>query len=180
MGMHIKKTRIACRIRTIFMMLLITSCTFSVANPPSDAFTYEAFGCFGFCARYKATLFADGTFIFDGEEYVRSPGVFKENRDPMLFEQLIALTKDYDIYEFETDYNGASEKGICESIITDQPRTRMTFQYQGRIKVIDHYEGCLGFDREEQLYELESAVFDLFKLDEFMMTDAQRKNLFRG
>ena len=151
------------------LVLLLFTLNLS-ANPSSeDAFTYTETSCYGSCAAFEVTVFSDGTVIFNGEFHTKVEGVYRLPEAPELFQRILQLTDERGFYEFHDEYGwGDSSDEVCKEQWTDQSSTILSMRYANPQKVIRHYHGCKGFDREQELILLERALYELLAVEDYV------------
>ena len=143
------------------------------ANPSgasgADAFTYTETSCYGSCAAFDVTVFSDGIVVFNGKGFTKVEGVYRLPDAPELFQQVLQLTDERGFHEFRDDYGwGENAEELCKEQWTDHSSTILTMRYANTQKVIRHYHGCKGFDREQELILLEEALYELLDVKDYV------------
>ena len=92
-------------------ILLVLPLTASADASTSDVLAYSSTMCFGTCPIYKAMLFSDGMFIFDGQGYVAHKGIVKVARNKALFKRAVELIEKYQFRTFKDRYTGWDREG---------------------------------------------------------------------
>lgn len=105
--------------------------------------TLERTACFGTCPMYKVTLKADGTFTYEGKEYVEHKGRYKGRFYG--FNRLAQLVEKYGYFSMKDDYSVS---------MTDLPSTITSVVRNGRRKRITNY----GDSGPLELWAIEQAV----------------------
>lgn len=154
--------------KTFAIMLLVASFSVLAKQLPPDAFVMSQTPCYGTCPEFQVVAFPDGTTIFTGESNVESVGVYKLPSDPELFQKIINLTDQYDFNSFRDEYGWSTAEKVCKEISTDNPSTILSLQFAGQIKTIHHYHGCRGFEREQELNQLENKLYELLGLNAYV------------
>ncbi len=119
---------------------------------------------------FQVAVFSDGTTIFSGESNVDSVGVYKLPNDPDLFQKIVELTDRYSFNSFRDNYGWSENEKVCKEQWTDNPSTILSLQLAGQVKSIHHYHGCRGFEREQELEQLEKQLNELLKLKDYIGT----------
>ncbi len=115
--------------------------------------------CLGGCPSYSAQIYADGTVVYRGDDFVKVKG---ERRHKVTETRVTELLKAFDRIDYfslkdkyEVDANGRS--------VTDQPRTTTSISLNGRYKkVVDYYCG------PKELVALEDLIDKLAGLYEYI------------
>ena len=158
--------------RWCLAIMLLFSMSALADESASDVITYTTTPCFGKCPVYRAMLFRDGTFIFDGQYFVAREGVTKVAKGKALFEQALGILKKYQFQQFHATYAGHKGDG-CKAFTTDSPSHEITLQQDGETKSVLHNLGCRGFPREAELKDLEQALYDLMGIRAYTKGDGQ-------
>jgi len=131
---------------------------------PSDfAATLERMACYGKCPVYKLSVAADGTVVFDGQEFTATTGRAGGKLSSAKMRELIEAFRAADYFGFEDIY---SEGRNCPVTATDSPTAITSLRINGRQKKIHHYLGCSeGSERlsiyPPELYELENRIDEI-------------------
>ncbi len=115
--------------------------------------------CLGGCPSYSAQIYADGTVVYRGDDFVKVKG---ERRHKVAETKVLELVKAFERIDYfslkdkyEVDANGGS--------VTDQPRTTTSISLNGRYKkVVDYY--CAP----KELVALEDLIDKLAGLYEYI------------
>ena len=110
--------------------------------------------CFGTCPAYELTIQTNGKVIFYGKEFVEHKG---EKTGDISQDNLDHLIKKID----ESHFMQIPSDPDCESRYTDMPSVFLTIELNGQQNSVSHYQGCKGFQFEEELYDLEEAIDSL-------------------
>jgi hypothetical protein len=158
------------RVLSIFLLLL--SLNLHAKPTSSDAFVFAQTACFGTCPSFQVIVFSDGTVIFDGESNVDAVGVYKLPENKELFTNLIKLADQYSFSEFKDSYgwSESEEERTCKELWTDSPSTIIKLQYANNHKTVHHYHGCHGFEREQDLKQLEKEIRELLGVNFYIGT----------
>lgn len=156
--------------KNLAIVLLLASFSVLAKQLPPDAFVLSKTPCYGNCPEFQVTVFSDGTAIFIGKSNVDSIGVYKLPSDPDLFQKIVDLANQYDFNSFRDEYGWSREENVCKSLRTDNPSTTLSLQFAGKIKSINHYHGCRGFEREQELKQLERKLDELLRINAYIGT----------
>jgi len=152
----------------LFFLTLLSFSSFS-NSAQSDALSFSRTACFGQCPVYQVYIFSDGVVVYNGEANVEKSGVHKFKFSPDIFTRLIQVLDEANFNAFQKQY-GWGEENNCKSIRTDNPSISIKFQYAGTIKSIDHYLGCRGFPREQELKQLEKKIEEIIGIKQYIGT----------
>ena len=108
------------------------------------------------CAVYRIVIFADGSAIFDGQHYVRRPGVFKTTVGLDALGKLLSDAAAARFFDLKDRYVPDSPAG-CGSPKSDAPTAVLSIGTGGKFKSVVHYLGCAGKD-SEKLMQLEERI----------------------
>ena len=109
--------------------------------------TIERSSCFGSCPIYSAKIYADGSVVYVGKEFVKEVGERRFKITPERVQQLIK--------EFEKiDYFSLKDKYDAE--VTDLPTTTTSICLEGKKKKVVNYFGA-----PQKLHELENRIDEL-------------------
>ncbi len=115
--------------------------------------------CFGDCPVYSAKIYADGTVVYDGKEFVKTIG---ERRHKISKENIQALIKEFErvgYWSLKDEYR-YDEQGRS---ITDQPTTITSICLNGKKKRVVNY-----YFAPRKLDELEERIDSLAGLYQFI------------
>lgn len=152
------------------IILLLASFNVLAKQLPPDAFVMSQTPCYGTCPVFEVAVFSDGTTIFTGENNVESIGVYKLPSDPELFQKIVNLTDQFEFNSFRDEYGWSGDEKVCKEQWTDNPSTILSLQFAGQVKSIHHYHGCRGFEREQELKQLEKELYELLGLKAYVGT----------
>lgn len=107
--------------------------------------------CFGTCPSYELTILKNGSVIFIGKEFVQQEGRAEGMISDEDMEELISAIRTSHFMEITSNPE-------CQSRMTDHPSVFLTIQLNGKENNVTHYQGCKGFDHEDDLYDLEEAI----------------------
>lgn len=121
--------------------------------------TIERGACFGSCPIYSAQIYADGTVIYKGKDFVKVTGERKYRISTDKLRELVKAFEQINYFSlkdrYETDENGRS--------ITDQPTTTTSICLRGQRKqVVDYYYA------PKELVDLENEIERIAGLNEFI------------
>src|ERR1051325_5812172 len=95
---------------TVFAVALIHA-TLSLAQTaqskepaPDTLITLQRGACEARCAVYRLVIFADGTVIWEGEHFVKRPGLIKGGISPEALTKLIADLDTGGFFQLENNY----------------------------------------------------------------------------
>jgi len=115
--------------------------------------------CLGGCPSYSAQIYADGTVVYRGDDFVKVKGERRHKVTEIRVTELLKAFERIDYFslkdKYEVDANGRS--------VTDQPRTTTSISLNGRYKkVVDYYCG------PKELVALEDLIDKLAGLYEYI------------
>ena len=114
--------------------------------------TMERSACFGTCPIYSAKIYADGSVVYVGKEFVKEKGERRFKIAPERVQQLIKEFQRIDYFSlkdrYDTDENGNSW--------TDLPTTITSICLDGKKKKVVNYYGA-----PQKLDELEDKIDSL-------------------
>lgn len=89
---------------------------------PDTLITLQRGSCEQRCAVYRLVIFADGSVIYEGEHFVRRPGLIKSAVSTDVLNKLISDIEGGGFFQLEDDY-GYSDNNTsrCDSIDGDGP-----------------------------------------------------------
>jgi hypothetical protein len=95
------------------------------------------------CPEYSIVIFRDGTVLFDGQYFVRKPGVSKVIIEPKTVKKLVEKFTAMNYFNLRDEY-GYRGSG-CSSIKASNEPVALTAIVMGGIgKSINHHLGCEG------------------------------------
>lgn len=120
--------------------------------------TIERGACFGSCPIYSAQIYADGTVVYVGKNYVKTTG---ERRFKISHDRVQALIKEFERIDYwslkdkyETDENGMS--------VTDMPTTTTSICLNGKKKrVVNYYHAPRKLDELEDKIDSLAGLYSL-------------------
>jgi hypothetical protein len=144
----------------MFLCMILTVSVMSQSQNGKDVLiTIERGGCFGECPVYSATIFSDGTVVYDGQHFVKVEGKRTHKIGKERIEKLITAFEKVGYFDLENEYR-VDENGVS---VTDQQTTTTSFNYNGRRKqVVDYYHS------PEKLIYLETEIEELAGLFEYI------------
>ena len=151
-------------------LLLVTSTT-TQANS-TDVFTFTKTHCFGTCPAFEVNVFADGVISFHGQAYTQKEGVYRLPNNPELFNRIVQQLDEHSFTQFLDHYGWGEdeEESPCKELWTDASSTVITLQFANTKKTVYHYHGCIGFEREDELFQLEKLLFEMIGLKDYVGT----------
>jgi len=108
--------------------------------PPDTTITLERTTCLGTCPAYKLTISADGTVVFEGENFVKESGIVHSSINKDQLKQLISEFTQAQYFSFRDTYD--SEEDGCPEMWTDSPSVTTSIRINGQYKSIVHDLGC--------------------------------------
>lgn len=147
----------------LFLLFIVTAGSFynrdiplgaSEFSSPDTLVQMERTVCFGTCPSYTLSILEDGKITFHGREFVAHEG---EATGMMTQEKLDQLKRTIR----ESHFMDIASNPECESRYTDHPSVFLTIRLDDKKHRINHYQGCKGFQYEEELYDLEEAIDSL-------------------
>src|SRR5437870_5364487 len=149
-------------ITAVFVSVLFSSPTGAEAQKKADSrilITIKRETSLGGCPSYSAQIYADGTVVYRGDDFVKIKGERRHKVDETKVLELVRAFERIDYFslkdKYEVDANGRSS--------TDQPRTTTSISLNGRYKrVIDYY--CAP----KELVALEDLIDKLAGLYEYI------------
>jgi hypothetical protein len=113
--------------------------------------------CFGHSPVSTVTSAAEGTGVYQAQDFVQTTGRAEGRIAP---EQVHALLQAFDAIDYES-YRGSynsSDPALCPEFWTDSPVVRTSLTRGGSTKNVKHNHGCKGFAGEEALIDLENQI----------------------
>ena len=136
----------------IFMISLLGLTLFTPRPNSSDVvITLTRTACFGTCPVYTLEIYADGTVVYEGRDFVKQKGTA---RGKITKEALKALVEEF----IKINYFELKTKPDCPEEWTDMPSALTSLSWKGRENSVQHYHGCRGSDILEQLTRLEEKI----------------------
>lgn len=130
------------------------SIIFDEVASPDTLIKMERTICYGTCPSYTLSILENGKVNFNGREYVAHEG---EATGMMSQENLDELTK----MIRQSHFMEIPSNPECKSRMTDHPSIFLTIRLDDKQHGITHYQGCKGFQYEEELYDLEESIDSL-------------------
>lgn len=143
-------------------MSLFASCPSVLAQKKSDSeilFTIERKACFGTCSVYSAQIYADGTVVYEGEEFVKVKGKKQHKISEDKVKELIKAFEKIKYFLLKDKYE-ANENGIS---MTDLPTTITSISLKGKQKKVVNY-----YCAPKELDELENLIDKIAGLYEYI------------
>ena len=149
------------RIAIISALLVFGSLSFGQVvklneSPPDELVVLQRGACEQRCAVYRIVIFADGTVIYQGQYFVRHPGLLKGGVSAEVLKKLISDLETGGFFQLEDNY-GYGNKDHCDSVEPGEPTAILSVSADGRSKTILHNHGCVG-EASKRLTELEDKV----------------------
>ena len=117
--------------------------------------------CFGTCPSYTLSILDDGKVTFNGRDFVDHQG---EATGMMSQDKLDQLKREIR----ESHFMEIPANPECESRYTDHSSVYLTIRLENKEHSVNHYQGCKGFQYEEELYDLEEAIDSLSGTDRWI------------
>lgn len=138
------------------LIILFSTATFSETYSQEAIFS-SGTSCLGDCPVYRFYYFSDGSYVFEGERHTSVLGMRHGNIGTEYFDQLVAVMKKYKFHGF-SDHYGWGNREVCEELRTDYPFITTRHQKKEESFEVHHYTGCIGFERESELEEIENEI----------------------
>ena len=144
-----------------FLILLCALPAVAQAQKCKDniVITIQRSACYGTCPIYSAKIYADGTVVYVGKEYVKEKGERRFKITPETVQQLIEEFERIDYFSLKDKYD-ADENGISP---TDLPTTTTSICLDGKKKKVVNYYGA-----PRKLNELEDKIDSLAGLSKYL------------
>ncbi len=106
------------------VLLIALSTQIHKIDPKDKILEYEKTQCFGSCPVYTATIYKDGTVVYNGLMYVKNEGkkVYKLSKDDM--NDIYTKLNEDDIMKYSNNYDAE---------VTDLPSTYLILFKDGRV-----------------------------------------------
>lgn len=105
----------------------------SIMSMQSPVMTLERTACYGTCPIYGLAIFADGSVIYLGVNYVEVSGVRVAQVDPDQVAFLARITTDSGYFGWNDQYT--------RQLMTDHPSAITSLYWEDQAKTIERYEG---------------------------------------
>ena len=126
---------------------------------PEILITINRETCLGGCPSYSAQIYADGTVVYRGDDFVKVKGERRHKVAETRVTELVKAFERIDYFSLKDKY----EVDANERSVTDQPRTTTSISLNGRYKkVVDYY--CAP----KELIALEDLIDKLAGLYEYI------------
>jgi|SRR5436190_16339442 len=123
-------------ILALFLVGIVASIVSGQASEKKKVvITIERQACYGRCPIYSAQIYADGTVIYNGKDFVKVIGERSHKIKKDKLERLIKAFEDIKYFSLKDEYR-YNENGLT---ITDQPTTITSFSYKGKTKKVINY-----------------------------------------
>jgi len=156
--------------RRLIAAFLLALASLATQATTTDVFTFTRTACFGTCPTFEVNVFADGVISFHGQAYTEKDGVHRLPNNPDLFNHIVQQLDTHNFTQFQDHYGWVEEgkKDPCEQMWTDASSSVLTLQYANTKKTVYHYHGCVGFEREDELIQLEKLLFEMIELKDYV------------
>jgi len=129
-----------------------------VAKDLSDLIVrFDRSMCFGFCPAYSATLYGDGTIVFNGIAHTRVLGYKIGSSEEHKIRELLLELENANFY---------SEKSYTSYLVTDMPSAGISVSFQGKIHSVNHYYG--DKNAPKSIFELEAKIDELLNTEQWV------------
>jgi hypothetical protein len=117
---------------TAIVLLLSAGCARAAQTVPAEPveITLQRTMCFGTCPDYTVTLKDDGTVLYTGRQYVKTPGEHTWKIEPAAVRALAREMEAAGFFELQDAYT---------AMMTDNPTTFTTLRIGSRIKKVKDY-----------------------------------------
>jgi hypothetical protein len=140
--------------------LVLSGCA-ARSTEPTQGTTFvriERTACFGSCPVYTLTIYATGFVKFEGQQYVKSLGIFTDQIQPSVVATIFAKAEAIGFWSLADSYRASREvvkDGNTVLLLppTDLPTCYVTVSLDGRTKRIQDY-----WNAPEGLHELEQLI----------------------
>ncbi len=110
-------------------------------------------------------LYIDGTFVWNGRAHVSVVGKRTGRSMIAAYRQALQLISEANIDGFRDKYEGGAD---CATWTTDQQTVAISVRTASIEKTINHYLGCQGFSRENDLLQLEVGLENAMRIRDFV------------
>jgi hypothetical protein len=121
--------------------------------------TIERTACFGSCPVYSAQIYADGTIVYYGKDFVKITGRKQHKISEEKVEELIKAFEQVEYFSFKARYD-SDGNGMS---VTDQPTTTTSFSLNGEQKKVVNY-----YSAQKGLKTLEDKIDEIARLYEYI------------
>jgi hypothetical protein len=146
----------------IIMSASLAGCSRTQTPQPNDikdvVITLERTVCFGACPDYTLTIQGDGTFTYEGRQFVKIEGTRTTTISKEKIRQLLSEFQSVDYFSLNDSYE--------EFGATDMPSAITSLTINGKTKTVRHYHG--DFSAPEQLTELENKIDETVNSDQWI------------
>jgi hypothetical protein len=147
------------KIVIIVFVIFFSVKAFSEAGNQEVIYT-SGTGCLGDCPVYRFYYFANGFYVFEGEEHTNVVGIRHGYIGSVAFYRILDVMKKYKFSDFDDHYGWGNRKA-CQELRTDYPFVTTRHQKKGKSLEVDHYTGCIGFARQSELEAIENEISKL-------------------
>jgi len=140
------------------MTHMLLALSLSLATLP--VITLERTTCFGTCPAYKVSIFADGSVLYEGRDFVKTKGDAHGQITKEELQQLVREFEKIDYLKLDDEYSDGKN---CPEFWTDYPSAITSLSQDDKTKRVVHYYGCHGLPVLDQLTTLENKIDEVVK-----------------
>ena len=145
---------------SMLALMLLSMNVLAQQKPTSEIIiTIEREACFGSCPVYSAQIYADGTVIYDGKDFVKITGKKQHKISEENLKKLIEAFEQVKYFSLKDRYD-SDENGMS---VTDQPTTTTTISLNGKKKKVVNY-----YCAPKELEKLEDNIDRIAGLYEYI------------
>lgn len=132
----------------IALCLLFFICGPALGEDTNTSVTLERGICFGTCPVYTLTIFANGSVVYEGKDFVKELGVRNGSVNASIAEELFRMIDTSGFIDLADSYSAYD--------ITDMPSATITLITKTKVKRVEHYHGDMT--APPILTDLENAI----------------------
>lgn len=123
-------------------------------------------GCYGTCAQYKVTLFADGLTIFDGARYTEYKGIKRLKRPPEDILTVLYVMQKNDFLKIQNQI--LNEEDGCKEFWTDHSSIFLELSDGKHSHEVYWYLGCKGHKDIPKLQAIKESILNAAKIGDLI------------
>ena len=143
-----------------------TSTSVSQSVPSDTEITLFRTNCYGGCAVYSLTIYADGRVLYEGGENSKKRGTLTSRISQEKVKELIAAFNGINYFSLADRYDHGSMD--CPSWGTDMPSALTSLTLNKKKKAVNHYLGCSGSEVLGKLSWLENKIDDAVNVKQWI------------
>lgn len=132
----------------IALCLLIFICAPALGEDTNTSVSLQRGICFGTCPVYSLTIFANGSVVYEGKEFVKELGIRNGTLNTSTVDELFNMIESSGFFDLADSYSAYD--------ITDMPSATITLITGGKVKRVEHYHGDMT--TPPILTDLENAI----------------------